>query len=84
MTITPALDNSVTTLTRKGDVVRGQTCNFLLRFPSTAKTGDVIYFRVNINSRCSVYYTVAPSYSNNIVRSGTAAKSTRLQIVYPE
>lgn len=55
-----------------------------MKFPTSGKSGDVIYFRANLNKRCTIYYTVASSYSNSIVRSGTAGKSVKLNITYPE
>jgi len=83
MTITPVLGGTAITLTQAGDVVRGQTCNFLIKFPTTAKTGDEIYFRANLKDRCTIYYTIAPGYNNNIIAKGTCAKSKINKISYP-
>ncbi len=67
-----------------GDIVRGQTCNYLVKFPSNAKTGDIVYFRANVVTRCTVYYTVASGFNNGIIKSGVATKGTRFEIVYPQ
>lgn len=68
MIISPKLDNGKTfiTLKQKGDVVLNNTCNFLIQFPTGSKTGDIMNFKVNLNTRAKVFYTIAQGYNNNI------------------
>ena len=78
---TQALNVTQYTLTQTGDIVLNNACNYLIKFPTTAKAGDFINFRVNKNDRADVYYTISKGDLNatNIVSSGTCTKSTKYQ-----
>ena len=79
-----ALNVTQYTLAQTGDIVLNNACNYLVKFPTTAKTGDFINFRVNKNDRADVYYTISKGDLNatSIVSSGTCTKSTKYQLNY--
>lgn len=80
------LNNSYNTLIESGSIVLNNICNYRVYFPAGSKTGDIIYFRVNLNDRADVYYTISNSDLNasNIVSTGTCVKATKYSITYPQ
>ncbi len=79
----PLNSSSVVTLTPFGDVVDDNLCNYLIQFPPNSKVGDKVYFRVNVITRGSVYYAIGNEYSDLMLAQGTAAKSVRYELSYP-